>query len=67
MNYFTAHKILDKAKEGTQYPLHTINKALELTGDRFEPHEELRSQRMAETLQGQSKRFGPLRCPAVVA
>lgn len=67
MNYFTAHRILDSVKEGTQYPLHTINKALELTGDRPEPHEEFRGPRMAETLQGQSKRFGPLRCPAVVA
>jgi hypothetical protein len=26
-------KLLDKVREGVSYPLHLINKALELTGD----------------------------------
>ena len=33
MNYFDAMKLLDKVREGIPYPLHLINKALELTGD----------------------------------
>lgn len=33
MNYFEAMKLLDKVREGVSYPLHLINKALELTGD----------------------------------
>ena len=37
MNYFQAHEILDKIKDSESYNLgytiHTINKALELTGD----------------------------------
>lgn len=67
MNYFEAHKILDAVKEGRKYTLQTINKALELTGDRLEPYEELREPRMAEALQRQGERLGTLRCPTVVA
>jgi hypothetical protein len=33
MSYYTAMKLLDKVREGVPYPLHLINKALELTGD----------------------------------
>jgi len=33
MSHADAHKLLDKVKEGTNYPLYLINKALELTGD----------------------------------
>ena len=67
MNYFAAHKILDKIKDGAKYPIHTINKALELTGDRPESHEGLRGEGVDPALQGQSERFGDLRCPSMVA
>lgn len=33
MNYFQAMRLLDKVKEGVPFPIHLINKALELTGD----------------------------------
>jgi len=33
MNYFEAMKLLDKVRDGVPYPIHLINKALELTGD----------------------------------
>jgi hypothetical protein len=33
MNYFEAMRLLDKVKEGVHFPVHLINKALELTGD----------------------------------
>jgi len=33
MNYFEAMKLLDRVKEGVPFPIHLINKALELTGD----------------------------------
>jgi len=33
MNYFEAIRLLNKVKEGVPYPIHLINKALELTGD----------------------------------
>lgn len=33
MNYYEAMKLLDKVREGVSYPIHLINKALELTGD----------------------------------
>ena len=41
MNYYDAMRLLDKVREGAQYPIHTINKALELTGDRLGTFEEL--------------------------
>jgi hypothetical protein len=33
MNYFEAMRLLDRVKEGVPFPIHLINKALELTGD----------------------------------
>jgi len=33
MSHSDAMKLLDKVREGVPYPLHLINKALELTGD----------------------------------
>jgi hypothetical protein len=33
MSHADAMKLLDKVREGVAYPLHLINKALELTGD----------------------------------
>ena len=33
MNYFEAHNLLDEVREGAQYHINIINKALELTGD----------------------------------
>jgi hypothetical protein len=33
MNYFEAMKILDRVREGQQYPEHVITMALKLTGD----------------------------------
>jgi hypothetical protein len=67
MTNFEANQILDRIRDGQQYPLHTINKALELTGDRLEPYEGLREPRMAEAVQGQSERFGTLRGSKLVA
>ena len=33
MSHHDAMKLLDKVKDGVPFPLHLINKALELTGD----------------------------------
>jgi len=33
MSHHDAMRLLDRVKEGVPYPLHLINKALELTGD----------------------------------
>lgn len=33
MSYFDAVKILDRVREGQQYPEHVITMALKLTGD----------------------------------
>jgi hypothetical protein len=33
VNYFEAMRLLDRVKEGVPFPIHLINKALELTGD----------------------------------
>jgi hypothetical protein len=33
LNYYQAQNLLDEIREGAQYSLATINKALELTGD----------------------------------
>lgn len=33
MSHYQAHQLLDKVKEGVPFPIHLINKALELTGD----------------------------------
>ena len=48
MNYYQAQNLLDEIREGAQYSLATINKALELTGD-IDGHgtfQKLRSSRM---------------------
>ena len=33
MNYYDAHTLLNRVKDGHLAPVHLINKALELTGD----------------------------------
>ena len=33
MSHSDAMRLLDKVREGVPYPIHLINKALELTGD----------------------------------
>ena len=33
MSYYQAMRLLDRVKEGVPFPIHLINKALELTGD----------------------------------
>ncbi len=33
MNYYDAHRLLDRVKDGYKPPVAVINKALELTGD----------------------------------
>jgi hypothetical protein len=33
MSYYDAMRLLDKVREGVPFPIHLINKALELTGD----------------------------------
>ena len=60
MNYYQAVNILDEVREGANYPVYIINKALELTGDLdgsgiFEGQ---RSTRMGEALQKESERSG---------
>mgnify|MGYP003347641875 FL=1 len=56
MNYFEANRILDLVKDGAQYPLHMINKALELTGDRLGAFEEFGGGGMDTPLQKESER-----------
>lgn len=67
MNYYQAQNILDEVREGANYSIQTINKALEMTGD-LEPRgfEEQRGKGMAEPLQKEGKRSGAIRCPSVV-
>lgn len=52
MNYEQAHKILDRAKDGEQFSIFTINQALFLTGD-IGVHERDRSAGMDRTIQHQ--------------
>ena len=33
MSYYDAMRLLDKVRDGVPFPIHLINKALELTGD----------------------------------
>ena len=68
MNYYQAVNILDEVREGAQYSIQTINKALEMTGD-LEPRgfEELGSPRVDSSVQKESERSGSVRCPSVVA
>lgn len=56
MNYLEAQKILDAVRDGVAYPLATINKALEMTGDLDERqiqriHAGMRGERMDYPLQ----------------
>ena len=67
MNYYQAHAILDKVKDGTNYPPQIVLQALEMTGDAGadRAHEGLRSKGMDE--QVQKKDDGNGRCPSLVA
>lgn len=69
MNYKQANNLLDDVREGANYSVQMINKALELTGDLLESGaiERLGSPRMGQAVQGQSERLGSVRCPSVVA
>lgn len=53
MTHEQAHKILDRLKEGWIYPATIVNVALWLTGD-LDAHEAVRSERVANTLPGES-------------
>ena len=48
MDKATAHKILNRFREGSEYPGHEINKALKATGDIKQP-----VGRMAQRMRGQ--------------
>jgi hypothetical protein len=67
MNYYQAHAILDKVKDGTNYPPQIVLQALEMTGDAgaARTHEGLRGTRLDEKIQ--KKDDGNGRCPSVVA
>jgi len=68
MTHCEAMKILDRIRDGQQYPLKTINTALELTGDlESRGFEEFGSEGVDQSLQKQSERLGSLRSPTVVA
>ena len=67
MTYYEAMRLLDKVRDGAQYPLHTINQALELTGDRSELHEGLRSEGMDSQVQPKETGCWSLRGPSMVA
>ena len=57
MNYHQASNLLDEVREGANYPLHLINKALELMGDINEHGviERFGGPRMAHEIQEESK------------
>ena len=67
MNYYQAQNILDEVREGANYSVETINKALEMTGD-LEPRgfEEQRGKGMDFSLQEKSQRSGDIRSPSMV-
>ena len=67
MTYYEAMRLLDKVRDGAQYPLHTINQALELTGDRSELHEGLRSEGMDSQVQSEKTGCWGIRSPSMVA
>ena len=54
MNYYQAHAILDRVKDGTNYPPQIVLKALEMTGDAGtdRTYEGLRSERMDSEISG---------------
>jgi len=68
MNYYQAQNILDEVREGANYSVETINKALEMTGD-LEPRglEEQRGKGMDFSLQEKSQRPWDIRSPSMVA
>ena len=68
MNYYQAQNILDEVREGANYSVETINKALEMTGD-LEPREfeEQRGKGVDFSLQEKGQRPGSLRSPSMVA
>ena len=66
MTYYEAMRLLDKVRDGAQYPLHTINKALELTGDRSELHEGLRSEGMDAQICPEETGRWNIRSPSMV-
>ena len=57
MNYRQANNLLDEVREGAQYSIHLINKALELTGDanEFGIPERFGGQRMENEIQKESQ------------
>lgn len=57
VNYYQASNLLDEVREGANYPLHLINKALELMGDINEHGviERFGSPRMGGEIQEKSK------------
>jgi hypothetical protein len=67
MNYYQAHAILDKVKDGTNYPPQIVLKALEMTGDTDTDgtFQRLRGERMDEQVQKKDDGIG--RCPKLVA
>jgi len=67
MTYYEAMRLLDKVRDGAQYPLHTINQALELTGDRSELHEGLRGEGMDPQVRPEEAGCRGIRSAAVVA
>ncbi|MFZ9069370.1 MAG: hypothetical protein ACO23R_18530 [bacterium] len=68
MNFYQANKILDRVRDGENYSIQTINKALELTGD-LEPRgiEELGSSGMDQQVQEEDQRPWGIRSPSMVA
>lgn len=66
MNYYDAMRLLDKVREGAQYPIYTINKALELTGDRLGTFEELGGGGVDTPLQEKGERPRDIRGPNLV-
>ena len=67
MNYYQAHAILDKVKDGTNYPPQIVLQALEMTGDAGanRAFQGLRSKGVDEQIQKKDDRNG--RCPSMVA
>jgi hypothetical protein len=71
MNYEHAKAILDRVRDGVAYPSHTIDKALEMTGD-IDGHikgmdEDHRSAGMDQTLPQKSDGGGEARSHWMVA
>lgn len=71
MNMLDARKILDSLKDGAAYPLHTINQALEMTGDLNERqmeriHAGMRGERMDNAIQETLPRVWCQRSPRLV-